>query len=160
MRRTRWAAVLAVAVAAILFSGPGIALSQDDGGSMAILREKIRADRKLLVASNMELTDAEAKAFWPLYDRYFEDLEAVSAKAADVIEGYARNYESMTDEQASALLDAYLAYEADRLDLRKSYRSRFAEVVPEKKVARFYQIENKIHAVVAYELASKIPLVK
>jgi hypothetical protein len=56
-----------------LFSLP--ALGQDKpADNMQILREKIKADKKLLVASNMELTESEAKNFWPIYEDYQKDL--------------------------------------------------------------------------------------
>src|SRR3989304_1982235 len=96
-------------------------LAQDKpADTMQVLREKIRADKKLLVAANMDLTD----------------------------------------EVAKRLVGDYLAIEQDRIHLKQSYLPKLREVLPEKKVARYFQIENKIEAAVRYDLAEKIPLVK
>lgn len=66
----------------------------------------------------------------------------------------------MTDDKAKALLDDYMAFESNRLKLQQDYLPKFRKVIPEKKVTRYYQLENKIRAIGQYELASKIPLMK
>ena len=60
---------------AILFAVPAFAQTEGSADTnMQILMEKLKADKKLLVASNMDLTDAEAKSFWPLYEAYQKEL--------------------------------------------------------------------------------------
>lgn len=139
---------------------PASVSAQDTSENMKIVREKVLADRKVFVAANMGLTEAEGKAFWPVYDEYIKELEKLGAKGLALIEDYARNYKSMTDEKAKALLDDYMAFEAEHVKLRQQYLPRFRQAIPEKKVTRYYQIENKIQAIGNYELAAKIPLVK
>ena len=128
--------------------------------NMDIVREKIRADKKLLVSEEMELTEKEANAFWPVYESYQKDLQKVNDRTLALIKEYAAHYKTMTDAVAKKLLDDMLKIEADRQNLRKSYLPDFQKALPAKKVARYYQIENKIEAVVKYELAKAIPLVK
>jgi len=136
-------------------------LAQDKpADTMQVLREKIRADKKLLVAANMDLTEAEAKRFWPVYESYQKNLEALNALTVSLIQDFARHYRAMTDEVAKRLVGDYLAIEQDRIHLKQSYLPKLREVLPEKKVARYFQIENKIEAAVRYDLAEKIPLVK
>ncbi|HTX98445.1 MAG TPA: hypothetical protein VMG09_00355 [Bacteroidota bacterium] len=125
-----------------------------------IVREKIQADKKLLVAENMELTEAEAKAFWPVYESYQKDIGKMVDRTQKLIEDYAANYKTMTDPTAKKLLDDMIAIENDRLKLKKDYLPKFRKVLSDKKVARYYQLENKIFAVVSYEMAKVIPLVK
>lgn len=125
-----------------------------------LVREKIQADKKLLVAENMELTEAEAKAFWPVYESYQKDIGKMVDRTQKLIEDYAANYKTMTDPTAKKLLDDMIAIENDRLKLKKDYLPKFRKVLSDKKVARYYQLENKIFAVVSYEMAKVIPLVK
>ena len=150
-----------VLLAAVL--GLGLATSaaaqQEPSANMQIVAEKIRADKKLLVASNMELTEAEAAKFWPVYDAYQADLGKLADRTIALIKDYAANYESMTDMAADKLLTEMLAIEKDRASLLNKYRDKFAATVSARKVARYYQIENKIRAVVNYQLADEIPLV-
>jgi hypothetical protein len=136
-------------------------ISQDKpADNMQIVREKVRADKKLFVAVNLELTDSEAEAFWPVYDSYQKDLYKLAGRFTKLIEDYARNYQTMSDEVARKLLDEYLAIEDEHQRLRQSYLPKFREALPDKKVVRYYQLENKIDAVVDYELAANIPLVE
>jgi hypothetical protein len=128
--------------------------------NMQIVRDKLQADKKLLIADNMNLTDKEAKAFWPVYASYQKDLMALNDRAIKFIQGYAENFDKMTDDTAKKLVGDYLALENDRLKLKESYLPKFAKVLPYTKVMRYYQLENKISAVVSFDIASKIPLVK
>jgi hypothetical protein len=127
---------------------------------MDLLREKARADKRLLVSEALALTEGEAKAFWPVYNAYQSDMVAHYDKVLALVDQYAKSYESMTDGTASKLLNDYLALEANHVAILKSYVPRFEKVLPPKKVARLYQVENKLRALVNFELAKQIPLVK
>jgi len=137
------------------------AISQEKpADNMQIVLEKIRADKKLLVAESMQLTEAEAKAFWPVYDQYQDELFLLRARTAKLITDYADAYEKMTTDTAKKLLDELMNIEALGPKLRQAYLPKFRKVLPETKVVRYYQIESKINAALMYELASKIPLLK
>ena len=145
---------------AILLAGVPAIAQEKPADNMQLVLEKIRADKKLLVAENMQLTEAEAKAFWPVYSKYQDELFLLRGRTAKLITDYAAAYDQMSDATAKKLLDESLTIEALGLKLRKAYLPKFRAVVPEVKVVRYYQIENKIHAALAYELGAKIPLVK
>ena len=137
------------------------ALAQDKpADNMQIVREKIRADKKLVVAETMGMTESEAKAFWPVYEAYQEDLAKLNDRTIKLIDDYAEKYGTMSNETAKKLMDEYMAIETERLKIRQSYLPRFRQVLSEMKVLRYYQLENKIQAVVNYELAASIPLVR
>lgn len=129
--------------------------------NMQILLDKVKADKKLVVAANMSLTADEAKAFWPIYDAYQQELQAINDRLGATILAYADAYNknTLTDQDAIRLADAALAIDQDEIALRKKYAARLNGLVPGKKVARYLQIENKIRAAIRYELAAGIPLV-
>jgi hypothetical protein len=127
--------------------------------NMQLVREKIQTDKKLFIAQNVNLTESEAKVFWPVYEDYQKELDKLVDKTVKLIDNYAANYQTMTEEAAKGLINGYLAIETERVTLMKSFLPKFRKVLPEKKVARYYQLENKINAVVKYELATQIPLV-
>lgn len=135
------------------------ASQENPSGNMQIVIEKIRADKKLLVAENMGLSEAEAKAFWPVYAQYQDELFLLRARTAKLIQDYANAYASMNDATAKNLLDEFLAIEEVGVKLRQAYLQKFRAVLPETKVARYFQIENKIQAALHYQLAANIPLV-
>jgi hypothetical protein len=136
-------------------------LAQDKKkNSMEAFHEIMRVGKKPCVSKNIEMSDAEAKGFWPVYESYQKDLSLLDERLIKLIEEYARNYGAMTDEVAKKLLDDSLDIEADRLKLRQTYLPKFRRVIPEKKVVLYYQLENKAQAAVNYELAEKIPLVQ
>lgn len=129
---------------------------------MEILRDKVKADKKLVVAGNMQLTDAEAKKFWPVYDAYQADLKKVNMQLGDVINTYADAYanNAVTNDVAKKLVNDALAVEEAELKLKRTYLPKVDAAVGAVKAARYMQIENKIRALIKFELAGGIPLVK
>lgn len=138
--------------------------SPDDGANdkMEVLRQKLRADKKLVVSDNMNLTDSEAKAFWPIYDAYQQDLYQINLRLAKVINDYALAYNkgAVLNDTAKKLLDESIAIELAEARLKQSYVPKLSKALPAAKVARYIQIENKIRAIIRYELAGAIPLVE
>jgi len=130
--------------------------------NMQILRDKIKADKKLLVATNMELTESEAQGFWPLYDQYQKDLQQINQRVVNLLESYAADFrkKSLTDEKAKQLITEAVAIEQAEARLKSTYAPQLSKVLPVRKVARYLQIENKIRAVVKYDIASGVPLVR
>jgi hypothetical protein len=129
--------------------------------NMQILREKVKADKKLVMAANMDLSEAEAKQFWPIYDSYQKDLQVLDERLGKTILAYADAYnkKSLTDAQAMELTNEVLAIDQDEVALRKTYAAKLGRAIPALKMARYLQIENKIRAAIKYELAAGIPLV-
>jgi hypothetical protein len=128
--------------------------------NMQVIIEKARADKRFLIAENMELTKAEAKAFWPIYEKYQNELSRLCSLIMIMIDKYSKAYEKMTEETARNLLDEYMTIETLRLKLLQTYLPKFQEVLPVVKALRYFQIENKIYSGVMYEFASNIPLIK
>ena len=129
--------------------------------NMQILLDKVKADKKLVVAVNMDLTEPEGKAFWPIYDAYQKDLQTINERLGKTILAYAEAYnnKSLTNAQAKQLTDEVLAIDQDEITLRKDYSVRLGRAIPAIKAARYLQIENKIRAAIRYDLAAGIPLV-
>ncbi len=130
--------------------------------NMDILREKVRADQKLLVATNLGLTGSEAKLFWPIYQEYQTGLNKLNRRIQRLLESYAEahNSKTLTNEKARNLIRDYLSIEVDETRLKGAYIPKLNMVLPAKKVARYIQIENKIRAVFNYDLAAAVPLIQ
>jgi hypothetical protein len=165
MERKLRGILLAVGIGLMAFAVafPTPAWTQDKpADNMQILRDKVKADKKLVVAANMQLTESEAKAFWPVYEQYQKDLAGINQRIGKLIESYAADYRAntLTDEKAKKLTAEFVAIEKAEAGLKESYVPRLSKVLPAKKVARYLQIENKIRALVRYELAGGIPLVQ
>lgn len=161
MRRRARSVVVMAAALVWLAGGAASALAQDKADdTMAALREKVRADKREVVAAALDLSEGEAKGFWPVYGAYQSDMIVHYDRLAKLLKDYAASYENMSDETATKLLGEFLTLQSDHAALLKRYVPRFQRVLPPRKVARFYQVENKIRALLDYQLAREIPLVK
>ncbi|HVL00637.1 MAG TPA: hypothetical protein VM553_12535 [Dongiaceae bacterium] len=150
---------VAQSAAAATSASAGADLTATD---MKILADKIKADKRLVVAANMQLTEAEAKGFWPLYDDYQKQLQNINAHMVKGIADYAEASTKgpLTDAKAKTLLDDMLKVESSELELKRSFVPKLSKVLPPVKVTRYLQIESKIRAIIKHELASEIPLVE
>lgn len=153
------AAALALPPSAAADTPPPSAARASDS-SMDALRDKLRADKRYVVATNMELTDAEAKGFWPLYDEYQKGLAKLNGRIATLTATYLDAHEKapISDELSRKLLDEALDIEKGELALEKDHLGKMKKVLPPYKVFRYAQLERKIRAVVHYELAASIPI--
>ncbi|BCA53104.1 hypothetical protein W02_02440 [Nitrospira sp. KM1] len=145
---------------AMLFATSAIAQQPLDT-NMEILKQKMKADKKLLIANNMDLSEAEAKQFWPIYESYQKDLEQVNQKLGKTIMEYAEafNKGSIPNDTSKKLLDEALSVEEQEVKLKRSYAEKMEKVLPATKVARYIQMETKIRSVIKVEMAQQIPLV-
>jgi hypothetical protein len=148
----------AVAVAALALATPRGAVAQADQGQVYAARLQLETDRAQVVADNLTLTDAEGTAFWPVYRAYRSEVHAIGDKSEKLIDNFGRVYTSLADTTATRLLNDWLGIQKERVDLKTSYLPKFMAVLPAHKVARYYQIENKLDAIVAYAAAQSVPL--
>lgn len=147
--------------ATVLFVSPVFA-EDKPADNMQILMDKVKADKKLLVANNMKLTEAEAKGFWPVYDAYQKDLQQLNGRLEKAVKSYADAYNMgpVSDATAKQLLDEALAIEDAEVQLKRSYVPKLEKALPASKIARYLQIETKVRSAIKYELARGIPLVE
>jgi len=125
------------------------------------LKKKIMFDQKrLVVMENMEFTEEEAAAFWPVYEKHQEELFQINQRGAKLILAYASVYQTLTDEQAVKLVDEYYDIQDDRLAVMKKMAADVGKVLPGKKAFRYLQVESKLSAIGRYELAKEIPLAR
>ena len=154
--------LMALAIVAVTFHAPQEVGSQQARDGIEVTRAAIKAERRAIVSMNLELTDAESKAFWPVYDEYWVQMKKIGDREVVLIEGFAKhyNYESLTDEKAEETIKEFLSIMKDENKLKKKYVKKFMKVLPAKKVLRYYQIENKLDAVINFDLAATIPLAR
>ncbi len=144
-------------VAAQNYSTPLPTVNDKD---VALLRQDLRAKAKELITKNLQLTDAEASGFWPLYDQYATEVRKVNDTRFGLIKHYADIYKTMTAEQADSM--AHLLGEADMtiINLRLQYLPKFEQVLPGTKAALFYQLDRRIDSLGNVQMASQLPLIK
>jgi hypothetical protein len=157
---------LALLAAAVLATTPAPARTAEPAAAtpekseLATLVQTIRANRRALIGVNLALNEADAAKFWPLYDEYEKALAPIGDRMAKLVEQYIASFATLSNDDALQLIKAYGDNDLARMQVRRSFIDRFAEILPGRTVARFYQIENKMDAVLRYDLAATIPVVE
>jgi hypothetical protein len=149
----RAAACLALALLAP--GPPALAQAAPEGADAADSQA-----RRRLVADNLPLEPAEAKAFWPLYAHFERDLAALVQRRRGILNRLGEHYDDMGEAVARQITLEYLDYQEARVKLMKAYFPKFEKVLPARKLARFYQIEARIRAAIDAEIAERVPLIK
>jgi len=106
------------------------------------------------------LTEAEATKFWPVYDQYIAETIKVNDARFALIQEYAKNYDTATDEQADSFIKRWIAFDPDNTQLRLKYIPEFEKVISLKKTAMFFQIDRRVSMMIELQLAGQVPLVK
>jgi hypothetical protein len=127
-------------------------------GQLALLRKDIRSIKKQLIAANLNLTDAEATKFWPVYEQYSADSGKINETRATIIKEYSDSYGSLTDEQADNLIRRWLDTDISTSQLRQKYVPIMRRVLPGKKAATFFQLDRRISMMIDLQLTSQLPL--
>lgn len=123
-----------------------------------LLRENLRSQKKLIVAANMQLTGAEAKTFWPVYDQYASDLAKINDSKAALIKDYLQNLDTMNGEQAGSYVRKRAAVEESIMQLRLKYFPAFRKVLSARQTALFFQIDWRVGLLIDVQLA-QMPLI-
>jgi len=152
-----------VCLVLMLLAVPFIAAQTDEAkpaDNWQILRDKLKADKKLLVAENLTMTTEQAKAFWPVYDVYQAELDKINERIKKLVFDYADvwNKGAVKDEDAKKLIAEAMAIEEAEVHLKKHFLHKFEAVLPATQVMRLLQMENKIRTLVRLDLAANIPL--
>jgi len=135
-------------------------ITADIKNQIEAMRTVLQTERKILIMNEMTFTSEEAEKFWPLYDEYRAEAKKIGDLRVKVITDYAANFESMTDEMANKLLDDSMKFEEQSVKLEKKYLKKFRKILPGIKVTRYFQLENKLDAIINFDLASEIPLME
>ena len=149
--------IVAGSLVLILAAGSAAGQAQD---TFEVTRSIIQSERRSIVADTMKLDETQASEFWPLYDSYRDNIGLVNERSIKLLEDYAAAYETLTDSQAGRLMDEWLDIESVRQEIREKWVRRFSRRLPQRVVARFFQLDNKLDTVVRAELARIIPLAR
>jgi hypothetical protein len=117
-----------------------------------------RAQRKAVVGQNMYLSADQGKVFWPLYDQYEAAMDKIEDRHIKEIKAYVKSYRTLTNDDATRKLDEVLKIQQARLNVQKAFVPKFRAVLPSIMVTRFYQIDNKLNALVQCDIAQMVPL--
>ncbi len=161
------AAVLVLAGALILLgsafaqqSPPPASTPTVSDQDIQLMRQDIRSQKKQIIAANLQLTDAEATKFWPVYDAYTVETTKLGDARYALIKEYAQSYATMTDAQAKSLIKRWAATDQELVNLRMQWMPKFEAVLPGKKAALFFQIDRRVALLIDLQLASSIPMVQ
>lgn len=146
----------AVIVCVLSLAAP--AFAQDNPSQRHLDIAAARAQRKAMVGNSMNLSDADAAKFWPLYDQYQAKMDKIDDRHMKELKSYAAHFDTLTDKDAADKLDEVMALQQARLDTQKAYIPKFRSIIAQTKVTRFFQIDNKLHALVQCDIASMVPL--
>jgi Spy/CpxP family protein refolding chaperone len=152
-------AVLAMAACAAL-GAPYAVKAQSIHDEQQQVIAQIQTDKHAIVLKSLALDDAQVQAFTPIYDKYQLERKQLFDRAAALLDLYAANYESMTDDAAKKILKDWFSLQDDEVDLTRKYARQFEKVLPPAKVIRFVQIENKLDTLLKLKAVANIPLAR
>lgn len=143
----------------VLFLGI-FSFAQTTDDYIEITRSVLQVEKKAAIAEVMELTEKEAEVFWPLYNELELKRHTIQTKRIQIIKDFAEHYEALSDEKADQIWIDYMKYKEEVLKLNKLYYKKFKKIISVGKAARYFQAENKIAALIDFQLAADIPIIE
>ena len=125
-----------------------------------MLKKDIQEASRQIVADNITLTDEQAKIFWPLYDEYDAAYDKMVNERVELIKDYMMDYYGMDEEIGKTLITKSLGLKEKAVNLQKEYINKMMEVLPVSIVGKFFQIDNRIAAIIDISRMSNLPLVR
>ncbi len=149
-----------VAGVALVLGLSAAAQAQTVTDVVELTKQAAETQRQAVVTKAMRFSEVESAAFWPVYHKYRADMLVQLDRLIALARDYAENMDNLSDEQAAHILDQYLDIELKSNKVKRKYVKQYRKVLPEKQVTRFYQIDNKLDAVVRFDAARTVPLVE
>jgi Spy/CpxP family protein refolding chaperone len=125
-----------------------------------LLRKDVRSQKKQIIAANLQLTDAEAEKFWPIYDQYTAELVKINDAKYGAVKEYVQNYETLSDDRATALTRQIIAVDGQVSQLRERYVPIVNNVLSGRKTALFFQLDRRLVMLIDVQLATQLPMVQ
>ena len=125
-----------------------------------LLRKDVRSQKKQIIAANLRLTDTEAEKFWPIYDQYTTDLVKINDAKYAAIKEYVQNYDTMSDQRATALTQQIIGVDESAAQLRQRYVPIVNKVLSGRKTALFFQLDRRLVMLIDIQLATQLPMVQ
>jgi len=127
---------------------------------IALLRSDVQAQKTDIIAHTMQLNDAQAKAFWPLYREYANKQQTIGDQRVSIIKDYADSYDTMDDAKADELMGRLLKFDKARTQLIAEYYPKFKKAIGAKEAAKFFQVDNRLNLVIDLQIASAVPIIQ
>lgn len=133
--------------------------AQVSDGDIQMVQKYFGADKLALVKEYMALSPAQDSAFWPVYNKYETERQALGKQRIDAVKAYMANVKDITAENATKMVDKGVALELSFKSLQKKYFTELSKKVGPVKAAQFYQLENYINNVINLSIQESIPFV-
>ena len=141
----------------VLASSQAFAQARD---AVEVKRSIIQTERKMIVSANMPMSEEESAVFWPVYNEFQDAMRKLNDRRTNLILDLISEFDDLSGERAQDMVKEALSIEEQRIKLQRKFLGKFNKVLPPKKVARFFQIENRLNARISDELLSRMPLIE
>jgi hypothetical protein len=105
--------------------------------------DEIKTKRKAFIAEKLALTSDESQAFWPIYQKYVDDLDDLKIETAKSRRTLMKQKDNLSEAELDKMMNNELANDQKIIDLRKRYHTEFRKALSAKKVLNLYMAERQ-----------------
>lgn len=125
-----------------------------------LIRADLSAQKKSVVNNVMQFSEADAKIFWPIFEKYQMESSEIGNETAALIKEYVENLDTMTDSKAASLMARNFDLRKRGLALRFKYYDMVSKALSPIKAAKFMQIDNQLVTMLELQLTSNLPFIR
>jgi hypothetical protein len=123
-----------------------------------LLRADLRLEKTAIITEVMGFTEAEDKAFWPIYREYDAEMAKLGDERVALVADYAKSFDQLTDDAADKLARRALDLEARRQAVKAKYYDRVAAALKGRTALRFLQVEHQLLLITDLQIAASLPI--
>ena len=152
-----------IALAFLSCGLPAAAQSPDNLGvpshTIDLQRADLRERKQQIIAEVMRLDEREAAAFWPVYQEYAAEQAGLGDRRLENMKLLLHKYDSLSEDEAKQLVERSIGIEKERLALKERYFKKMCKILPARKVARFFQVENQLNLALELQVYASLPVI-
>lgn len=123
------------------------------------VRSDLQNSRSDIIAKNVPLTTAQAAKFWPVFEQYQKEQNAIMDDQLKTVQSFVDNFDKADDAAALRLINAHFERDTKMVALRQKWLAEFQKVVGTKLAVRVMQIDRRLSLAHQALITSRIPLV-
>ena len=123
-----------------------------------LLRSDVRTLKVAIITEVMGFTEAEDRAFWPIYRDYDLEMSKLADERLLMIRDYAADYGTLTDDRAASLAAKALDLESRRQAAKAKCYEGVKTALSPRTALRFLQVEHQLQLLIDLQIAAALPV--
>ena len=125
-----------------------------------MMRSDMTTQKKTLVETVMQFSEADAKTFWPIYEEYQREYYELGNETAALIKEFVENLDMMTQDKADRIMTRTFDLQKRKMAVRQKYYDKVRKALSPIKAVKFAQLDGQLVQMLELQISSNLPYIR